>query len=118
MPDHEPAANMPPWPPLLSEAARGQLSALTAAAATATAPPTLEQARMFADQVQAMVGAEQRKAHAVTVTEDAIAGVPVRAPSPAPQGRDRSRQGAHEICMAAASSWIPAPSPRTSRSPG
>ncbi len=78
MPEHQPAAHMPPWPPMLSEAARGQLSALTAAAAAATAPPTLEQARMFADQVQAMVGAEQRKAHAVTVTEDAIAGVPVR----------------------------------------
>lgn len=36
------------------------------------------QMRFFADQIQVLVGAEQRKAHDVTVTEDVISGVPVR----------------------------------------
>ena len=45
----------------------------------ATQPIDLATTRPFTEQIQAIVGAEQRKSHAVSVTEDVIAGVPVRA---------------------------------------
>ena len=91
MSEHEPAANMPPWPPTLSEAARMQLSALAAAAAAGAPPPDIPQARIFAEQVQAMVGAEQRKAHPVTINEETIAGVGVRRIARAAGEIDRRR---------------------------
>jgi monoterpene epsilon-lactone hydrolase len=72
----EPAANMPPPPETLSAEARAYLGALVPM--TASEPIDLSTIRPLTDQIQALVGAEQRKAHAVTVTEDVIAGVPVR----------------------------------------
>ncbi len=47
--------------------------------------------RPLTEQIQALVGAEQRKVHAVTVTEDVIAGVPVRRIAPASGSVDRRR---------------------------
>lgn len=76
MTQHEPAAHMPPFPETLSAEARTQLNALMAA--RPEGQPTLEQMRFFAEQVQAHLGAEQRKVHDVSVTDDMIAGVPVR----------------------------------------
>jgi acetyl esterase/lipase len=76
MTQHEPAAHMPPFPETLSEAARAQLEAM--AATTPTELPEMAQMRLFTDQLQTLIGAEQRKAHDVTVTEDTVAGVPVR----------------------------------------
>jgi acetyl esterase/lipase len=72
----EPAAHMPPFPDSLSEQARGQLAAMTQAAPAAA--PDLPQMRAFAEMMQTLVGAEQRKAYDVTVDDDVIAGVPVR----------------------------------------
>jgi acetyl esterase/lipase len=76
MPAHQAAAHMPAFPDTLSEAARAQLAALMAASPTQA--PELQQARAFAEQMQALFGAEQRKAHAVTIIDDVIASVPVR----------------------------------------
>ena len=76
MTQHEPAAHMPPPPETLSAQARAQLARM----ASAGPPPSIDipQMRVFAEQMQAMVGAEQRKIHAVSVTDDVVAGVPVR----------------------------------------
>ena len=46
-------------------------------------PIDLAMTRPFTEQIQLMIGAEQRKTHAVTVTEDVVAGVPVRRIAPA-----------------------------------
>jgi acetyl esterase/lipase len=81
---------MPPPPETLSVEARAQLSALAAAAGEA-AMPELPQARLFADQMQALIGAEQQKAYAVNVTDDVIAGVPVRRIARASGEVDRRR---------------------------
>jgi acetyl esterase/lipase len=40
--------------------------------------PDMSQARQVAEMVQAQIGAEQQKAHAVTITDAVLAGVPVR----------------------------------------
>jgi acetyl esterase/lipase len=72
----EPAAHMPPPPETLSAEARAYLGAM--APMPAGGPIDLSAIRPFTEQIQAMVGAEQRKSHAVSVTEDVIAGVPVR----------------------------------------
>jgi acetyl esterase/lipase len=73
---HEPAAHMPPPPETLSAAALAQMGLL----ANAGPMPSMDmgQMRAFAEQMQAVIGAEQRKAYEVTVTDDVIAGVPVR----------------------------------------
>jgi len=72
----EPAAHMPPPPDTLSAEARAYLASLVPMeGGEAIDLPAM---RLFTEQIQALVGAEQRKVHAVTVTEDAIAGVPVR----------------------------------------
>ena len=42
------------------------------------APIAVQTMRPFTEQIQTLLGAEQRKVHAVSVTEDVIAGVPVR----------------------------------------
>src|SRR5271156_3894747 len=85
----EPAAVMPPPPETLSAEARAYLGAT----ATAPAPGTIDvpQMRALADQIQVLIGAEQRKIHAVTVTEDVLAGVPVRRIVRASGGVDRGR---------------------------
>jgi acetyl esterase/lipase len=54
-----------------------------AAAPPPTEAPDIQLARVFSEQVQQIVGGEQRKAHAVTVADDVIAGVPVRRIAPA-----------------------------------
>lgn len=89
MPASEPAAHMPPPPDTLSAEARAYLSAIVPldAAGTIDLPTT----RPFTEQIQALVGAEQRKVHAVEVTEDVIAGVPVRRIAPASGSADRRR---------------------------
>jgi monoterpene epsilon-lactone hydrolase len=89
MTQYEPAAHMPPPPETLSAAAREQLAMM----ANAVPPPSLDMAQMrfFAEQVQVMVGAEQRKTHDVTVADDVIADVPVRRIAPAAGKVDRSR---------------------------
>jgi acetyl esterase/lipase len=74
---------MPPPPETLSEAARAHITALLAAGVTQP-PPDVSGMRGFTEQVQAMVGAEQRKAHDVAIAEDVIGGVPVRRIAPAP----------------------------------
>jgi monoterpene epsilon-lactone hydrolase len=76
MTEHEPAAHMPPFSETLSAAARAQLEAMAATAMTEM--PEMAQMRVFTEQLQTLLGAEQRKTHDVTVTEDVIAGVPVR----------------------------------------
>jgi acetyl esterase/lipase len=58
---------------------------------TASDPIDLSTIRPFTEQIQAMVGAEQRKTHAVTVSEDVIAGVPVRRITRASGQIDRGR---------------------------
>ncbi|MEJ0067309.1 MAG: alpha/beta hydrolase [Caulobacteraceae bacterium] len=89
MPDHEPARHMPPPPETLSAEARAYLASLV------PIDPNLAidvaSMRPFTEQIQQLVGAEQRKAHAVTVTEDVIAGVPVRRIAPASGVADRGR---------------------------
>jgi monoterpene epsilon-lactone hydrolase len=89
MTQHEPAAHMPPAPETLSAEARAQMALM----AEAGPIPSMDMAQMrfFAEQMQTMVGAEQRKAHAVTVTDDVIAGVPVRRIARASGTIDRSR---------------------------
>ncbi|MFI4974316.1 MAG: alpha/beta hydrolase fold domain-containing protein [Caulobacterales bacterium] len=89
MPEQEPAAHMPPPPETLSAEARAHLGAVMAA--EAGEPIDLQKMRPFTDQIQALVGAEQRKVHAVSVTEDVIAGVPVRRIARASGEVDRSR---------------------------
>ncbi len=89
MPDHEPARHMPPPPETLSAEARAYLASLV------PIDPNLAidvaSMRPFTEQIQQLVGAEQRKAHAVTVTEDVIAGVPVRRIAPASGVANRGR---------------------------
>jgi acetyl esterase/lipase len=69
-------AHRMPYPETLSAEARAQLGAMMAARPEQM--PEMQQMRFFAEQMQVMLGAEQRKAHDVTVTDDVIAGVPVR----------------------------------------
>lgn len=89
MTQHEPAAHMPPPPETLSTEARSHMAMMAAA----QMPLTLEmdQIRLFAEGMQQAVGAEQRKSHDVTVTDDVIAGVPVRRIVRASGEIDRSR---------------------------
>lgn len=89
MPANEPGANLPPPPDTLSAAARAQMSAM--AAASPTEIPDIQQMRLFAEQVQTMIGAEQRKAHDVTVADGVIAGVPVRRIAPGSGVADRAK---------------------------
>ena len=89
MPEQEPAAHMPPPPETLSAEARAYLGALVPM--TAVEPIDLRTIRPFTEQIQAMIGAEQRKVHAVSVTEDIIAGVPVRRIARTTGEVDRSR---------------------------
>jgi acetyl esterase/lipase len=74
--------SLPPVPATVSEAARAQLAAMAQAPAADPAAMTLEQMRGFADQFQVAWSAKQKAKYAVTVKEDAIAGVPVRIISP------------------------------------
>ncbi len=89
MPEQVPAARMPAPPATLSAEARAYLAAMTAP--PPDAPIAVQTMRPFTEQIQAMVGAEQRKVHAVSVTEDIIAGVPVRRIAPASGQVDRRR---------------------------
>ncbi|HXQ12032.1 MAG TPA: alpha/beta hydrolase [Caulobacteraceae bacterium] len=89
MPEQVPAARLPPPPETLSAEARAYLGAMTPM--DASGPIDLQQVRLFTDQIQALVGAEQRKVHAVSVAQDVIAGVPVRRIAPASGLVDRSR---------------------------
>ena len=89
MTQHEPAVHMPPPPETLSEEARGQIAGMMAM--EASGPIDIPQMRQFTEQMQSLIGAEQRKTHAVTVTEDTIAGVPVRRIVRASGEVDRSR---------------------------
>ena len=85
----EPAAHMPPPPSTLSDLARGQIEMMMSARPPADIDvPTM---RLFAEQMQTLIGAEQRKAHDVTVTEAVIAGVPVRRIARASGPVDRQR---------------------------
>jgi len=89
MTEHEPAAHMPPPPETLSAEAAAQLTMM----ASAALPESIDipQMRFFAEQMQVMIGAEQRKAHDVSVDDDVIAGVPVRRIARASGEIDRSR---------------------------
>ncbi len=80
---------MPPPPASLSEQARG----LIEMAMATELPASIDMAtmRVFAEQMQTLIGAEQRKAHDVSVTEDVIAGVPVRRIARASGDIDRKR---------------------------
>jgi acetyl esterase/lipase len=91
MTQYEPAAHMPPPPESLSPEAIAQLEML--AAANANPPPLSEMAQMraMADQMQMLIGGEQQKAYAVSVTDDVIAGVPVRRIVPTSGDVDRRR---------------------------
>jgi monoterpene epsilon-lactone hydrolase len=75
---HEPAAVMPPPPETLSQEARAALAAVAAATPADVFSLDAPQMRFFAEQMQAALGAEQQKSYAVTITDDVIAGVPVR----------------------------------------
>jgi len=75
---YEPAAVMPPPPETLSVQARTQLAAAAAALPPDAFNMDMAQMRFFAEQMQEGLGGEQRKAYPVTVTDDVIAGVPVR----------------------------------------
>ena len=86
---HEPAAHMPPPPETLSTEALAQLGLLASAGPMPSMD--MQQMRAFAEQMQATVGAEQRKVHDVTITDDVIAGVPVRRIARASGQTDRSR---------------------------
>ena len=86
---HEPAAHMPPPPETLSTEALAQLGLLASAGPMPSMD--MQQMRAFAEQMQAAVGAEQRKVHDVTITDDVIAGVPVRRIARASGEIDRSR---------------------------
>ncbi|HLY78544.1 MAG TPA: alpha/beta hydrolase [Caulobacteraceae bacterium] len=89
MPDHEPAGHMPPPPETLSAEARAYLAAMVPLDPNLTID--VAAMRPFAEQIQQLVGAEQRKVHQVTVTDDVIAGVPVRRIAPASGDFDRRR---------------------------
>ena len=89
MPDHEPAAHLPPPPDTLSEEARGQIAALMTMEAVGSID--IPQMRLFADQMQTLIGAEQRKVHDVSVADEVIAGVPVRRVARASGEVDRRR---------------------------
>jgi monoterpene epsilon-lactone hydrolase len=78
----EPAAHMPSPPDTLSAEARAHLAAMVLPVDPGQ-PIDPAMMRTFTDQIQLMIGAEQRKAHDVTVTEDVVAGVPVRRIAPA-----------------------------------
>ncbi len=89
MPDPDFAVSLPPPPETLSPEARAHLAALAAAGVTQTVD--VPQMRQFTEQIQALIGAEQRKAHDVSVTDDVIAGVPVRRIARAAGEVDRRR---------------------------
>ena len=89
MPDHEPARHMPPPPETLSAEARAYLGSLVPI--DPNQPIDVAAMRPFTEQIQQLVGAEQRKVHAVTIAEEIIAGVPVRRIAPASGAVDRSR---------------------------
>jgi acetyl esterase/lipase len=89
MPEHKPAAHMPPPPDTLSAEARAYLAAMVPM--DGGQPIDLAMTRPFTEQIQVLVGAEQRKTHAVTVAEDVVAGVPVRRIAPAAGSTDRRR---------------------------
>ena len=74
----DPAAVMPPPPETLSEQARAALAAAAAALPADVFSLDMAQMRFFAEQMQIAIGAEQRKSHPVTITDDVIAGVSVR----------------------------------------
>jgi acetyl esterase/lipase len=83
------AAALPPPPETLSPEARAHLAALMAAGVTQAVDTP--QMRAFTEQIQALIGAEQRKAHDVSLADDVIAGVPVRRIERASGDVDRSR---------------------------
>ena len=76
MPDHEPARHMPPPPETMSDEARAYLGSLVPVDPNLTID--VAAMRPFTEQIQQLVGAEQRKVHAVNVSDDVVAGVPVR----------------------------------------
>src|SRR5882757_552125 len=80
---------LPPLPESVSEQARAQLSVF--AGAPSNTRLTIAQMRAFADQAQAATAAEQRKKYAVTITEDVMAGVPVRILLPSGRAPDGKR---------------------------
>ncbi|HLI67879.1 MAG TPA: alpha/beta hydrolase fold domain-containing protein [Caulobacteraceae bacterium] len=80
---------LPSPPDTLSAEARAYLAAIVPMEAAGAID--LAQTRPITAQIQAMVGAEQRKAYAVTVADDIVAGVPVRRIAPASGSADRSR---------------------------
>lgn len=86
----EPAAHVPSPPDTLSAEARAHLSAL-AAAGVDQATFDMPKMRAFAEQVQALVGAEQRKTHDVSIADGALAGVPIRRIAPASGSVDRRK---------------------------
>jgi acetyl esterase/lipase len=83
------AAALPPPPETLSPEARAHLAALMAAGVTQAVDTP--QMRAFTEQIQSLIGAEQRKAHDVSLADDVIAGVPVRRIERASGDVDRSR---------------------------
>jgi len=79
MTHQEPAAHMPPPPPgSLSAEAIAHIAAMQAGGVPEVDMAQIAPIRGFVEQIQQMLGAEQRKAHPVTITEAEIAGVPVR----------------------------------------
>ena len=76
MSDFKAAAHMPPPPETLSAEARAFLASVVPL--EMEGPMDLTIIRPLMEQIQTMVSDEQRKSHAVNVTDDVIAGVPVR----------------------------------------
>jgi len=76
MAEFEPAAHMPPPPHTLSAQAIAYMDGM----AKVELPSVIDmaQVRLFANAIQTMLGEEQAKTYPVTISEDVIAGVPVR----------------------------------------
>jgi len=84
------APSPPPLPDTVSEQARAQLNAMSAAPNSATTL-TVAQMRAFADQFQLVWSSKQKLQYSVTITDDTLGGVPVRIISPAGRPPDKSR---------------------------
>jgi len=78
----EPAAHMPPPPDTLSAEAIALINMMASAPMPAVSWDQIVQIRAMSEQIQVMIGAEQQKAHPVAITDDVVAGVPVRRIAP------------------------------------
>jgi acetyl esterase/lipase len=77
------AQNLPPLPETISSEARQAIEMLTAAAAHAPPPASIDEMRAGVSQIQDLVGGMQRQRYQVSVEHTALAGVPVMVYRPA-----------------------------------